>query len=688
MRIVVGVACIVLVSVAGFGQETSTRASSLTAADAFEQGMGASGVRLREKDGAVVLYDRVLVEDDGPGISGDLDWMKTDRAPTTVVAGETRIRKVLRIDRPEAADVRLYYGEQGLSILVNGKAVESQPNTDYPKVPPALLKKGDNEIVLFSAGQRSEKVKIALLPDIFRNAPDRMDRPRRSFISSDGGRTWETVQGEHMVRLHLVQHVPQGEVISPVIDLGQAAGQDSPLARPVSVRSVTVKADADTPKGTAVALSIRTGSTPVYEPAQWGEWKSIGEAASAVPSGHRYLQWRAGLSSGDGLVTPALKGVKVSAAVEEPPLPAWASKLTVKNSRNAAIRTTSIPFAYEDPSHPRMVALRQKYKLDEVVAGAKTELEAMVKLRDWVAHQWRFKAPAENYPAWDADEILTRKYGFCVQYAIVFMQCATAMGHQARFVFGYNPGAFDGGGHEVCEWWSNEYGKWVFFDCNQNWFYLNPKTNVPYSLLELHDALIKTYYDGNYAEWAKRPDKAKYSPDFACCYGASATPNEPASERQKKWHIKDGLYRVPSRWLYTRYMPRNNFYAQPTPVPKVQGCHWDYSDYIAWEDAQTPRQYLYRNYTARRSDVSWTINEVRFAAAIGEKPGTLAVRMGTFTPYFDTYLVNVDGKGWAPAGPAFAWTLHPGANRLEMRTRNTSGVVGLPSSIEVNYDAQ
>lgn len=686
MGIAVAAACVVLVAgVPCRGDDANAHRPAMTAGDAFEGGMGAWGVRLRDKDRAVILYDRVLVEDDGPGISADQRWMKTDRAPTTAVAGAVRIKKVLHVERPEAAEARLYYGERGLSILVNGRPVDPQPGTGYPKVPASLLKKGDNEIILFSSGQSGQKVKIALPEDILRNAPERLDRPRRSFLSEDDGRTWKPVLGEHMVRLHLVQHVSQGHFISPVIDMGQAPGQDSPLVYPVAVRSVSLVPDWDVPKGTSIALSVRTGTSPVYEQNQWTDWKDAGSAASAVTQGHRYLQWRATLKTDDPAVSPALKGVRVQPVVEAAPRPAWASRLTVKSVRNEPIRYTSIPFAYEDPNHPKMAALRTKYKLDEVVAGAKTELEAMVKLRHWVANQWRFKAPAENYPAWDADEILTRKYGFCVQYAIVFMQCATALGRQSRFVFGNHSGAIDGGGHEVAEWWSNEHGKWVFFDCNQNWFYINPKTGVPYSMLEVHDALIREYYGGGFAEWAKRPREAKYSPDFACCYGASVVPNEPSRASQKKWHIKDGLYRVPSRWLHVRYMPRNNFLAQPTPVPKVQGCHWDYSDYVIWEDAQTPRDYLYRNFTARRNDVNWSINQVRFAAACGDKPGVLDVQLGTFTPYFDTYLVNVDGKGWAPADRAFTWTLHAGTNRLEMRVRNTSGVLGLPSLIELEY---
>ena len=48
----------------------------------------------------------------------------------------------------------------------------------------------------------------------------RKDRPRRSFTSGDGGKTGEPLEGEYLVRLHLVQYVPQGHFVSPVIDLG------------------------------------------------------------------------------------------------------------------------------------------------------------------------------------------------------------------------------------------------------------------------------------------------------------------------------------------------------------------------------------------------------------------------------------------------------------------------------------
>lgn len=666
------------------GEKYST-VHSMSISEAFERGLGAWDARLADDGKGLVLYDHTLIEDDGPGISSDVSWLVTDRAPVTKVGGETRIKKVLHVERPEALAAHLYV-QRGLNVEINGQPVDLPANSFYPEIPAELIRKGNNEIVLHYPEKSSERtVKMARYEDIYRNAPERRNAPPRSFISTNGGKTWQPAEGEYMVRLHLVQYAKKGRMISPTFDLGKRQEDDSLLLNAVEVNSATLALDAECPEGTAVSLAVRTGPCPIYDEKLWTDWQkpdADGRIAK-IPAGHRYLQWQATLTSNDPTKTPLLKAVTVQAVVTAAPSPRWAEKLSVIDSHNADIFYTSIPFEYEDPQSPAMVALRRKYKLDEVVAGAKTELEKMVKLRNWVAHQWRFTAPAKNYPAWDADEILTRKYGFCVQYAIVFMQCATALGVQSRFIFGNHSGAIDGGGHEVCEWWSNEYEKWVFFDINQNWHHINPADGTPYSLLEIHDAIIRHYYDGQLADWRKRPRAAKYSPEFATCYGDSVTVADPPARRA--WHKKDGLYRVPSRWLNLRYMPRNNYLSQPYPVPMLQGTHWDWSDYIIYSDAQTPREWRHRYFTARRADIAWTINQVRFDASCGNQPGSVTVQMGTSTPYFETFLVKTDDGQWTKSGPKFNWQLKPGSNRLQMRTRNTSGVEGPISFLQVDW---
>jgi transglutaminase-like putative cysteine protease len=661
---------------------------TLRAGAAFEQGQGGRGVRAVE-GGAVGLDDHVLVEDEGPGIGCTAEWMKTDRAPTTSIGGDTRIMKVLEVERPKAREARLYV-PPGVNIDLNGQRIAAAAGEAFPRVPVALLRQGSNEVILSCPANGPREIKYAPTEDILRNAPERAGRPQRSFVSYDGGKTWQRVAGEYLVRLHLVQYVPDGDFASPVVDLGQEG--KAALLTPLSVESVSLRAEAATPPGTRVALDYRTGPSPVWESGLWSNWRPAGAERIAVRAGHRYLQWRANLVSDDPLSTPLLRGVTVEAKLRSQPAPPWARTLKLRASHNEQIRYTSIPFEYEDPRHPRMVALRRKYQLDAVVAGAASETEQLVKLRNWVSRQWKYQPPAVHYPAWDADEILARKYGFCVQYATVMMQTAISLGHQARFVFGHNPGPQEGG-HEVCEIWSNEHRKWIFFDANGNYHYVDAASRVPLSMLEVHDLLLQTYYAGRPATPENRPARQVPSDALAVCYGTSLTPGRPPTQpipgmpleamSELENQFAGGRYTVPTRWLIIHYMPRNNFYAHAYPQPKTQGCGWNWSEYWYWEDRVTPRQWQYRHAICRRNDLDWTLNQVCFDATISEEPGVLAVQMGTFTPYFDTYLVHMDSGAWRDSARAFSWRLHPGRNRLEMRVRTQAGILGPISFLEV-----
>ncbi|MBN1657707.1 MAG: Ig-like domain-containing protein [Anaerolineae bacterium] len=76
-----------------------------------------------------------------------------------------------------------------------------------------------------------------------------------------------------------------------------------------TVDSGTITWDVDTPAGTAVAMSMRTGNTPAPD-ASWSGFASITNGA-AIGSGFRYLQYRAELSTTDTDQTPALEQVRV-----------------------------------------------------------------------------------------------------------------------------------------------------------------------------------------------------------------------------------------------------------------------------------------------------------------------------------------------------------------------------------------
>ena len=653
--------------------ETIERTISLSAEDAFEAGMGGWGVQRRKDGEGVVLYDSVLVEDDGPGSCAS-------GAPRVDVTGPVQALKVFHVERPECLAAWLYVPSVGrtgmdgmgqeVTIELNGRPVENDPRSDAFAVDPAWLRRGDNELILRCEGLNGRSIPFTPRGDIVRNAPERHQVPPRSFRSDDHGRTWQPVDGEYLLRLHLVQRVPEGRFVSPVIDL--AAAEDGDLLNAdVQVGAVELDWEGDAPQGTDVRLEFRTGPTPVYDDASWSEWCAAG--TEAAPKA-RFLQWRAVLTTCDATATPAVRQVTVRAQAARAGEPDWAGGVDVTEHHNPRIVRTSLPYEYEDVNHPKLLELRRKYHLDDVVAGAKTEFEKMVRIRDWVAKQWTYHPPEDPYPTWDALEILQRRDGFCVQYAIVCMQCCLSMGLQARFLFGDTPAL--GAGHEICETWSNEYGKWVYLDVNNNFHLVDVETGVPLSLREVHDLILETYYGGEKATYGNSPQEDLLSSRVAKCTGGGLEPDEPEEkDGQRGWAVR-------RKWLWVRMIPRNNFHSHRFPQPTRQGRCWNDTGYWQWEDEQTPRQWFYGNYTARLADWDWTINQVRFALSYGEEPDTLAVRMGTVTPGFETFLVREADGEWREARSAFEWKLHAGRSRLEMRVRTVGGVLGPVSFVE------
>lgn len=654
----------------------------LSAEQILEDGGGATDVRLDAERSGLVLYDHELIEDDGAGASTTARWFKLDRAPVEAIADDVRIRKVLHLDDPRAIDARLCV-PRGVAVELNGSRLQTDPASRYPQIPVDLLREGDNEIVLL-APSGAASVKVAPRKLILLNAPERADDPPRSFRSDDGGRSWQSIPGEVMVRLHVVRHRRQGHVLMPVIALTPTVEGLAPIYPRSSVIDFGLRTTVETPPGTSITWAVRTGPCPAVDD-RWSPWRA-GTGGRGIREGHRYAQWRATLTTDDPARSPILKSAQAQAMLRTRPVPEWTKKLRVAGHHNATIRTTSMPFEYEDPDHPRMVALREKYKLDEVVAPGRSEMERMVLLRNWVARRLSFKAPAAHYPPWDADAILEHGSGFCVQYAVAFMQCATALGVQSRFVFGNNFRT----GHEVAEFWSNEHEKWVYMDCSNNFHCLSAATGVPMSLMAYRDLVLDTYYpDGRAATWQNRPAEknSATSPKVQYCYG---TDIEPTVRKQGD----DPYWPVLTKWVYLRYMPRNNFYASPRPVPHYQGTHWDWTGYWAWRDGRMDTEWKYGRFTARRADIEWTLNQTVFDATLGEGPGTVDIRLAAgATPYFDAFVVRSTAKGDAPgealgapwrASPRqFTWTLQPGRNRIEMRTRNTSGVLGPVSFLEV-----
>ena len=152
-------------------------------------------------------------------------------------------------------------------------------------------------------------------------------------------------------------------------------------------------------------------------------------------------------------------------------------------------------FAFDSPAHPKLVQLRQDYKLDAIVKSATTDLARALALKDWVVGAVKFGTPTpEVYRDWSAIALLDRiKNGeviFCGQCATIFQQACVAFGMPARFIelgIPENPAC-----HFTTEVFLREYGKWAVIDATAapefNCYYT--VDGVPQSALEMHQRVV------------------------------------------------------------------------------------------------------------------------------------------------------------------------------------------------------
>lgn len=138
----------------------------------------------------------------------------------------------------------------------------------------------------------------------------------------------------------------------------------------------------------------------------------------------------------------------------------FSSFSVVWDMHDGAAPGRAVSFSSDSPDHPRLRLLRARERLDEVVAPGRMEFDKIVLLRRWAHGLWPSNSSGFYYPAWDAVEIidLARRhgnYGFCAQYAIVFLQACRAQGIPVRYV---------NLGHFLTEVWSNEHSGWVVMD--------------------------------------------------------------------------------------------------------------------------------------------------------------------------------------------------------------------------------
>jgi hypothetical protein len=376
------------------------------------------------KDWDATLYDwKIDVGPDGVGLLKT--ELVTDEMGITTggmnedVIGDTWIKKEFQLDKVQAASALLLihfnryvpedFKKQGgfLWVDVNGHAIKL--DIDIPRMLTGGWVRCDVPVAYLVPGLNSVIIRNETKSPFFASI-EASKTPNRSAKSIDGGKSWDYnhlgqggfIDGEYLVRLRLGRCADSAEILSDYIALASLV-TDEPVKPAVRLRAGAIDIEKATPAGTSIAVEIRGGTTPAYAPDTWTTWKPAAALGGGEHKDWRFVQWRATLRTADRRLTPVLKKLVVRADLEVIAKPADGIKVAAYD--NPPIVRGYYHFAFQDAAEPRLAVLRNRYRLDEVVAHCSSEFEMYRTLAFWMRGIWRDawgKHGIELHTPWDA----------------------------------------------------------------------------------------------------------------------------------------------------------------------------------------------------------------------------------------------------------------------------------------------
>ena len=680
--------------------------------------MNSTSKGMMMSDDGIILENQILIEDDAPACG-----YSSKEGSFEVLKKGVVIKKILKIEALPVAPARiamLVYPDfppqanNGRHLLfnVNGHDIEYEVNhfwTDVP-VPVSYLHQGDNVITVRTLEPDSRfKTWIALDENYRIGSNDRLVHPNRSARSIDNGKTWDfdhlgekgIVDGEYPIRLKLSNYHSSGWLQSSIIDMAEDSNIDG-IKQPVVIKKAKIKPEKQLPENTHIEIKVRTGATHFISEDTWEAWEicTNGEIPKSQLK-NRFLQFKMTFTTHSPTESPLLKEVVLETQyrIKEKNI---TQGINVVQLVNYPKLVSSLDFEYENPLHQGLKAFRTKYKLDKVIEGSKSEFEKMLKLQSWVAKQWDWHLlePEEKIIEWNALNILQTDEkgdvcgGFCLHYAIVYMQALQSFGFQARIV---NANFSVWGGHEMTEVWSNEFGKWILMDPNFDTYFADKVTGIPLNALELHQIFLEEYYpdeaidrdNWSREEFVKRVESKGVPQSIVCNVGGGAKGGTLKEYEWWKPVVELSPYCGGYGFLstgYFRVLPRNNMLSRPYPMPVNHGrtTHWGWTGYYSWYDQQTPRAQEFAQFTNRPNDLYWNLNEVDFSAALKARD-SLLITWTTNSPNFDRYELNINGTVKTLKENHYLLNLVPGRNYLKIQVVDGMNHKGPESILEVSY---
>ncbi|MEK7412775.1 MAG: carbohydrate-binding protein [Planctomycetota bacterium] len=292
---------------------------------------------------------------------------------------------------------------------------------------------------------------------------------------------------------------------------------------------------------------------------------------------------------------------------------------------------------------PRLRALRDDLRLDEMVRAGSTEFDRQLLLAKYVARLWEYGDPRLHREEASAVKIVEYQKGeerfYCEQYACVLNGTAAAMGWVCRMV-SHN-------GHTWNEMWSNQYEKWVYIDAN-NAHYVTGPEGTPMTNAELREDYYRN--GGKNSTYRLVSDKSKKSKNAE----------------------------FDTRMDVIGYHPNTNLIDQRFDYDKMFIIHDEFSKQAKIRGKGEPVKDPLK-------DPYFPINQA--ALTLQQSAAGLAVSVKTMTPNFKTFRARVDNGSWRSVKAEFDWKLHGGANVLEVKSVNAWEVDGPVSRVEVDMKA-
>jgi hypothetical protein len=320
-------------------------------------------------------------------------------------------------------------------------------------------------------------------------------------------------------------------------------------------------------------------------------------------------------------------------------------------------------FRFDTFDNPKLKELREKYRLDEVVAPGKDEFDRQVLLVDWTHRQFKKFGHPTATPRGALEILKCVEDGhtfFCAQYGATLVSAAASLGWVDRALSLRRHRDYPGAGapeHTSTEIWSNQYRKWIMVDPTAN-MYLE-KDGVPLCAFEIRTEWFSR--EGKDLVFSIGKERKKYRkadlPIFLGRFAGFGDLTVPANEMEK--------------YGFTAYIPNTDLMDSGFDYGKMFIVKDKLCEGTSWHERTNPAN--------PAIDPYFPIGQAALTLSAGG--GALKVGLKTLTPNFKEYQVRFDGGEWAACGNSLAWTLHAGTNRLEARTVNFFGVAGPLSTI-------